>query len=103
MVKKYPMVLPSLQELEQVRGKIKSIPNKKGEYKRKVHYGCFLLCSQSGLRISEAVGFDLKAKTRKGLYRIAKPKKQKERLVYVPTEVIQELKANKWKPNQTNR
>jgi len=38
MVKKYQKILPSLQELEQVRGKIKQIPNKKGEYKRKIHY-----------------------------------------------------------------
>jgi len=89
MVKK---ILPSLQELELVRGKIKQVPNKRGEYKRKVHYGCYLLCSQSGLRISEAVKFDLKAKTRKDLYRIEKPKGKKERLVYVPKEVIQELK-----------
>ena len=31
-------ILPSLQELEKVGGKIKNIPNKKGEYLRKVHY-----------------------------------------------------------------
>jgi len=29
-------ILPSLTELEQVRGKIKNIPNKKGEYLRKI-------------------------------------------------------------------
>jgi len=45
-------ILPSLKELEQVREKIKHIPNKKGEYLRKVHYGCYLLCSESGLRVS---------------------------------------------------
>jgi len=45
-------ILPSLKELELVRGKIKKIPNKKGEYLRRVHYGCYLLCSESGLRIS---------------------------------------------------
>ena len=47
--------------------------------------------------------FDLKAKTRKGLYRIEKPKGKKERLVYLSKEVFQELKKNNWKPNQTNR
>jgi hypothetical protein len=51
---------PSLQKLEQVKGRIKGLGNKKGEFLRKVHYGCFLLCSESGLRISEAVKFDLK-------------------------------------------
>lgn len=94
---------PSLRELELVRGKIKQIPNQRGEHLRKTHYGCYLLCSQAGLRISEAVKFDLNAKNRKELYRIEKPKGKKERLVYVSKEVIQELKANNWQPNQTNR
>jgi len=106
MVKKYPKILqgrlskqpramlPSLQELEQVGGIIKSIPNKQGEFLRKIHYGCYLLCSEGGLRISEAVKFDLNAKTRKGLYRINKPKGKKERFVYVNKEVIRELRKN---------
>ena len=55
-------ILPSLKELELVRGKIKKNPNKKGEYLRGVHYDCYLLCSESGLRISEAVKFDLNCK-----------------------------------------
>jgi len=83
---------PSLKDLEQVREKVKQIPNKRGEFLRKIHYGCYLLCSESGLRISEAVRFDLNAKTRRGLYRITKTKDKKERLVYVPKEVIRELK-----------
>lgn len=95
--------LPSLKELELVKEKIKQIPNKKGEYLRGIHYGCFLLCSQSGLRISEAVRFDLNTKTRKGLYRIEKPKGKKERLVYVSSSVISEIKKQNWQPNQTNR
>jgi hypothetical protein len=52
-------LLPSLKDLEQVKGKIKQIPNKRGEFLRKIHYGCYLLCSESGLRVSEAVRFDL--------------------------------------------
>jgi hypothetical protein len=96
-------MLPSLLELELIRNKIKNIPNKQGKYLRKNHYGCYLLCLESGLRISEAVRFDLGNKTKQGLYRIIKPKGKKERLVYVSKEVIRELKANNWKPNQTNR
>jgi integrase len=109
MNKSYPKTLnkrgelPSLADLEQIREKAKNIKNKQGEVKRKVHYGCYLLCSESGLRISEAVRFDLKAKTKKGLYRIEKPKGKKERYVYVSQEVIQELKKQNWKPHQTNR
>jgi integrase len=83
---------PSLTILEQVKKSIKEFPNQKKESLRKVHYGVFLLCSQSGLRVSEAVGFDLENKTKKGLYRIEKPKRKKKRLVYVPKETIRELK-----------
>jgi site-specific recombinase XerD len=93
-MKSYKKNLPSLKDLELVRGRIKQIRNKKGEFLRKVHYGCYLLCFQSGLRVSEAVKFDLNAKTRKDLYRIERPKGKKERYVYVSKEVIQELKKN---------
>lgn len=91
-MKSYKKTLPSLKDLESVRERIKHIKNRRGEFKRKVHYGCYLLCSESGLRISEAVKFDLNAKKRKGLYRITKTKGGKERLVYVSPEVIKELK-----------
>ena len=91
MVKK---ILPSLKDLELVKGKIKNIRNRRGEFKRKVHYGCYLLCSESGLRISEAVRFDLNAKTKQGLYRINKPKGKKERYVAIPKKVIRELEIN---------
>jgi integrase len=96
-------ILPSLGDLAQIREKVKQIPNKKGEYLRRVHYGCYLLCSESGLRISEAVKFDLSAKNKKGLYRINKCKGNKTRYAYVSKEIIQKLKINCWKPNQTNR
>jgi integrase len=88
------MTLPSQEILKKVNQKIKNVPNRQGEYKRKIHYCCYLLCSQSGLRISEAVKFDLSTKTKKRLYRISKPKGKKERFVYVSKEVIRELKAN---------
>ena len=62
MIKSYKKILPSLKELEQIGEKVKQIKNKRGEYLRKIHYGCYLLCSESGLRVSEAVRFDLKIK-----------------------------------------
>jgi integrase len=93
-MKDYQKTFPSLQELELAKGKIKGIRNRQGEYKRQIHYGCYLLCSQSGLRVNEAVKFDLKAKTKKSLYRIEKPKGKSERLVYVPKKVVKELKAS---------
>ncbi|CAI2177389.1 3978_t:CDS:10 [Funneliformis geosporum] len=80
-------VLEKALELR-IQQKIKTIPNKQGEYKRKGHYGLFLLGYQAGLRVSEAVNFDLNAKTQQGLYRIDKPKGKKERYVYVPPEKV---------------
>jgi integrase len=96
-------MLPTQQLLEKVRRKIMSVPNRKRESKRGIHYGLFLLGYKSGLRISEAVSFSLENKTRQDLYRIEKSKGKKERLVYIPKQVIRELKKHKWKPNQTNR
>jgi hypothetical protein len=96
-------MLPTQQLLEKVSKEIKRVPNRQGEHLRKVHYGCYLLCHKSGLRVSEAVRFDLENRTRQGLYRIEKPKGKKERLVYIPKEVIKELRKNNWQPNSTNR
>jgi len=87
-------MLPSCQLLEKVSKEIKRVPNRRGEHLRKVHYGCFLLCHKSGLRVSEAVSFSLANKTPNGLYRVEKPKGKKERLVYIPKKVIRELKKN---------
>lgn len=96
-------MLPTQQLLEKVSKEIKSIPNRRGEHLRKIHYGCYLLCSKAGLRVSEAVKFDLTNKTKQGLYRIERPKGKKERLVYIPKKVIRELRRQNWRPNQTNR
>ena len=87
-------MLPSLAVLERIGEEIRSVPNRCKESKRGVHFCCFLLCHKSGLRISEAVRFDLTTKNKQGLYRIKKPKGKKERLVYVPKEVIKELRKS---------
>ena len=87
-------MLPSLQLLRKVSQEIMSVPNRRGEHLRKVHYGLFLLGYKSGLRVSEAVSFDLTNKTPNGLYKIEKPKGKKERLVYIPKKVIKELRKH---------
>jgi integrase len=87
-------MLPSLQLLEKISQEIQTIPNRQKESKRRVHYGLFLLGYKSGLRISEAIRFDLATRNKHGLYRIEKPKGKKERLVYIPKEVISELRKN---------
>jgi site-specific recombinase XerD len=85
-------MLPNQSILAQIPQQIFSFPNKRKESKRSVHYCCYLLCEKAGLRISEAVNFDLNAKTHKGLYRLNKTKGRKKRFVYIPKKVISELK-----------
>jgi len=87
-------MLPSLQLLEKVSKEIMSVPNRRKENKRGVHHCLFLLGYKSGLRISEAVRFNLATKNKWGLYRVEKPKGKEERLVYVSKPVIRELKRH---------
>jgi site-specific recombinase XerD len=87
-------MLPSLAILEGIGERIMLVPNRQKESKRGVHYGLFLLGYKSGLRISEAVKFDLATRNKQGLYRVEKPKGKKERYVYIPKKVISELKKN---------
>lgn len=81
-------MLPSLSLLERIRQTIKTIPNKQGEYRRKAHYCCYLLCEKAGLRVSEAVNFDLNTKTRKGLYRLNKTKGKKSVMFTSPSKLL---------------
>jgi len=87
-------MLPSQELLEIISRKIKNIPNHRKESKRKIHYCLFLMGYKSGLRVSEAVSFDLGNRTKRGLYRISKTKGKKEQLVYIPKEVIRELRKH---------
>lgn len=96
-------MLPSLTNLERIQQQIFSIPNQRKESKRREHYCCYLLCQKAGLRITEAINFDLNKKTKKDLYQITKTKGKKKRYAYIPREVIKELKRHNWKPNCTNR
>ena len=95
-------MFPSNQLLSRISQQILTVPNNHGEFKRKIHYCLFLLGQKAGLRVSEAVNFDLSNKIHKGLYRI-KSKGKKKRYVYIPKRVISELKKCQWKPKQTNR
>jgi len=87
-------MFPTQKLLKKVGKEIMSVPNRRKESKRRIHFCCFLLCSKAGLRVSEAVNFDLGNKTRQGLYLIKRPKGKKERLVYVPKKVIRELRKH---------
>lgn len=96
-------MLPNPEILKQIPRRILNIPNKRKESKRREHYSLFLLCHEAGLRVSEAINFDLNSKTQQGLYKITKTKGQKERLAYIPKKVVSELKKHDWQPNSTNR
>ena len=105
--KKKPLtILPTNQLLQQVWDYILTRPNKKGESKKPAHECLFLLGWKVGLRISEAINFDLslehQATEYKNLY-LLRGKRQKERWVFVSPEIIKELKKRNWQPNQTNR
>lgn len=88
-------MLPSPTLLNQVENFIKNQRNK--------GYFClFLLGKEVGLRVSEAVNFDLSLKKSQNLYLIH-GKKHKKRHVFIDPAVTKTLKENAWSPKKTNR
>ena len=71
------------------------------EKKGGIHYGVFLLCFGAGLRVSEAISFDYQKQVNR--FFLVKSKNHRERKVVVNQSIVQELKANNYRPNQTNR
>ena len=88
-------MLPSPQLLNQVATFIK-------ERDKFSYYCLFLFGEKAGLRVSEAVNFNLSLKQKQNLYLI-KGKCHKKRAVFIDPQVIETLKENAWKPQQTNR
>ena len=79
-------MLPTPQLLNQVANFIKNSRNKN-------YYCLFLLGKEAGLRVSEAVKFDLNLKKSKNLYLI-QGKKHKKRFVFIDPQVIETFKQN---------
>ena len=80
--KKELTILPNRQLLQQIWDYLLTRKNKKGEYKKLEHEGLFLLCWKVGLRISEAIGFDLSLEHQQAEYKnlyLLRGKGQKER------------------------
>ena len=104
--KKQLTILLTNQLMQQIWDYLLTRPNKKGESKKDLHECLYLLCWKVGLRISEAVGFDLglehQEPTYKNLY-LLRGKRNKERWVFISPEIIKELKKRNWQPNTTNR
>ena len=99
-------ILPTNQLLQQVWDYIISRPGKKGETKKSEHECLFLLCWKAGLRITEAISFDLNLEHGETEYKdlyFLRGKRQKERWVYVSPEIIKELKKRNWRPNTATR
>ena len=106
MVKKSLTVLPTNQLLQQVWDYLLTRKNKKGEYKKLEHECLFLLCWKVGLRISEAISFELSLEHQQAEYKnlyLLRGKRNKERWVFVAPEIVKELKKRNWQPNKTNR
>jgi len=82
MVKKSLTVLPTNQLLQQVWDYIINRSTKRGEYKKAEHECLYLLCWKAGLRISEAIGFDLSLEHQQSEYKnlyLLRGKRDKER------------------------
>ena len=79
-------MLPTPQLLNQVENFIQ------GQGKS-AYYCLFLLGKEAGLRVSEAVNFDLSLKKKSNLY-LTQGKKHKKRAVFVDPFVINNLKQN---------
>ena len=104
--KKELTILPNQQLLQQIWDYILTRPSKKGEYKKSEHECFFLLCWKVGLRISEAINFDLSLEHQQDEYKnlyVLRGKGQKEKWVYVKPEIVRELKIRKWETKQGNR
>ena len=104
--KKPLTLLPTNQLLNQIWDYLLTRPNKKGETKKAEHECLFLLCWKVGLRVSEAISFDLSLEhgeiEYKGLY-LLRGKRQKDRWVYVSPEIVKELKKRNWQSSLVNR
>lgn len=104
--KKPLTILPTNQLLQQVWDYIISRPAKRGEYKKHLHECLYLLCWKAGLRVSEAISFDLSLENQEPAYKnlfLLRGKRQKERWVYIDNNVIKEIKQRKWESNLANR
>ena len=105
-MKKTLTILPTNQFLQQIWDYIQTRPNKKGENKKSQWECLYLLCWKSGLRITEAIGFDYNLEHQNSEYKnlyLLRGKRQKERWVFVSPEIIKELKKRNWQPNKANR
>jgi len=99
-------LLPSQRLLQQIWVHLISRPKKRGEYKKEIQECLYLLCWKVGLRISEAISFDLAFEHQQSEYKnlyLLRGKGQKERWVYLSKEIKQELKKRNWQPQQTKR
>jgi len=87
--------LPSQQLLQEIQEFITTRPNHQSETKRCIHYCLFLLCLKVGLRVTEAINFNLELEhpdpEYRGLY-LLQGKRQRQRYVYITTEIIEVLK-----------
>lgn len=105
-MKKKLKQLPSEEMLERITKFIIERDNHKSETKRWIHYCIFILCLKSGLRVSEAINFDLNLEHPspefKNLYLIL-GKGEKRRYIYLSPEMSSELKRLDWEPNKSNR
>lgn len=99
-------VIPNYQQISTAWKYLENRSNKKAETKLSFHKCLFLLCWRSGLRVNEAIGFDLQLQNSEIGYSnfyLISGKGQKNRWIPVDNETVKYLKKSNWKPNQTKR
>ena len=94
--KKPLTTLPNNSLLNQIWDYLLTRPNKQGEFKKSLHECLFLLCWKVGLRVSEAINFDLSLEHQEP--ELLSGKGNKKRWVYIDSNILKELKKREWKP-----
>lgn len=98
-------LIPSAQQIQQAWDYVINRPNRRREKHRENHQCLFLLCWKAGLRVNEAINFDLSLQHTSPEYKdfyLLRGKGQKDRYVYIAPDLLKELKARNWKPKKDN-
>jgi site-specific recombinase XerD len=87
--------IPSQEILIKIQDYLNKRANRKGEHKKDLQHCLLLLCLKAGLRVTEAIGFNLSLENTEPQFKnlfLLRGKRQKDREVYVSPEVISFLK-----------
>ena len=105
-IKREPTIIPNYQQISSAWQFLEDRKNKKAETHLKFHKSLFLLCWRSGLRVTEAISFDLNLRHSEpqfSQFYLIRGKGRKDRWVPIDSQTIKYLRNSSWKPNITRR